>query len=377
MDKERKKFSTGKKLVFSLLALLIFMIISETATRFFFKVRGRNIEEYRLYSGEKLKQKTFYGNIYPHLAFYLKPGRDVEFTEKFPLLDKPSTIKFHINSLGFRGREISVKKLPNTYRIFCLGGSTTFGNISSPDTWPEKLEKMLKAKYPTMNFEVINGGVPAYCSSDSLITFLLRALELEPDAITIMDGINDQHFWGAENFRQDYSHGRKHLEFKNTFLDFFPGSFYNSYIYSLISYRILKHWGFSGIIQMTDIKFKYPPKMDKTPGLMTLYKNLENLIVLAKYRNIDVLLSTFPYYYDEKKTPWVKKEHYIFQSKVNNLLRNLASDQNVILVDNAAMIPKEIKYFTDSVHFTGIGTSLVAENYFNAIVKEELPEKGQ
>ena len=41
------------------------------------------------------------------------------------------------------------------------------------------------------------------------------------------------------------------------------------------------------------------------------------------------------------------------------------------------MIPQEIEYFTDSVHFTDMGTSLVAENYFDAIMRNGLPEKVQ
>src|SRR5436190_20413136 len=33
---------------------------------------------------------------------------------------------FRINSMGFRGREVSASKPPGTFRIVCLGGSTTF-----------------------------------------------------------------------------------------------------------------------------------------------------------------------------------------------------------------------------------------------------------
>jgi lysophospholipase L1-like esterase len=359
-----------KKLFFSIIVFLIFLCTAENFFRIYFHLSGRNIDNYRYFGADAIRQRTFYGNTHPHLAFHLIPGKDAVFKRKAFLIQKPLEIKFHVNSLGFRGKEITVEKPVNTYRIFCLGGSTTFGNISDPFSWPEKLEGMLKKKYPDINFEVINGGVPAYCSSDSLIIFLLRALELNPDAITIMDGINDQHFWGAINFRSDYSHGRIHLEFEKTIFDYLPYFFYKSYIYSWISQRVFAYIGYKNLIEMTDIKQK--KTFDKSKGLETLHKNIENIIVVAKHRNIDVLLSSFPFYYDRNITPQVKPHYAAFQSKINDLLRKIASDQEVILVDNAALVAKDISLFTDIFHFTEKGTSVVAQNYLNAIVENEL-----
>jgi len=348
----------------------MFLCAAEIVFRISFHFSRKNIDNYRYFGADAIRQRTFYGNIHPHLAFHLIPGKDAVFKRKSFLTQKSSEIKFHVNSLGFRGKEITIEKPLNTYRIFCLGGSTTFGNIPDPLSWPEKLEGMLKKKYPGINFEVINGGVPAYCSSDSLIIFLLRALELNPDAITIMDGINDQHFWGAVNFRSDYSHGRIHLEFEKTIFDYLPYFFYKSYIYSWISQRVYAYIGYKNLIDMTDIKYK--KTFDKSKGLETLHRNIENIIVVAKYRNIDVLLSTFPFYYDRNITPKVKPHKAALQSKVNNLLRKIASDQKVILVDNAALVEKDISLFTDNFHFTNKGTSVVARNYLNAIVENEL-----
>ncbi|PWU09970.1 MAG: hypothetical protein C5B50_26365 [Verrucomicrobia bacterium] len=69
----------------------------------------------------------------------------------------------HINSHGFRGKEILQPKA-DIYRIFAIGESTTFGMTLNPEDrpWPEVLEEMirtrLKLKRPV---EVINAGVPA------------------------------------------------------------------------------------------------------------------------------------------------------------------------------------------------------------------------
>ena len=44
-----------------------------------------------------------------------------------------SLTTININSLGFRGSDFEIIKDPNTYRIFMVGGSTTFGTGSTSD----------------------------------------------------------------------------------------------------------------------------------------------------------------------------------------------------------------------------------------------------
>src|SRR3989338_2874490 len=61
-----------------------------------------------------------------------------------------------INNLGFRGDDISGKK--KAKRIWCLGGSTTFGYYTRRP-YPEMLEDFLKEK--GSDCEVINGGMNA------------------------------------------------------------------------------------------------------------------------------------------------------------------------------------------------------------------------
>ena len=52
----------------------------------------------------------------------------------------------NINSHGFRGHDFSEKKDLGTYRIFIVGGSTTFGSGATSDdtTIPSFLQKNLK-----------------------------------------------------------------------------------------------------------------------------------------------------------------------------------------------------------------------------------------
>ena len=76
----------------------------------------------------------------------------------------------NINEHGFRGPEITQSKNENTFRIFLVGGSETYGMFSTSDESTfsgiptAKIRFDLNTDY---KIEVINAGVNAYDSFDS------------------------------------------------------------------------------------------------------------------------------------------------------------------------------------------------------------------
>lgn len=103
------------------------------------------------------------------------------------------TYNITINSLGFRSREINKVKNKGTFRIICLGDSATFGMFVNDNfTYPSQLEAMLNLRYPYLNFEVINAGVPGFSSFQERLVFKQVAEDLKPDLITLCFGVNDQ-----------------------------------------------------------------------------------------------------------------------------------------------------------------------------------------
>jgi len=97
-----------------------------------------------------------------------------------------------INSYGFRGKEISARKDKNKVRVMCLGGSTTYGvEVHDDQSWPAILEEILNAITEGDKFEVINAGVPGYLSGHSLYRLEHEMLDLTPDIVVVMDGLND------------------------------------------------------------------------------------------------------------------------------------------------------------------------------------------
>jgi lysophospholipase L1-like esterase len=97
-----------------------------------------------------------------------------------------------MNSRGFRGREFTAEKPPGVTRIVTLGSSSTFGYRSKDDeTYPFHLEEILNRQYPNKRFEVINLGIPHLKSAQILALFYAEGLQLNPDFVTIYEGIND------------------------------------------------------------------------------------------------------------------------------------------------------------------------------------------
>ncbi len=96
------------------------------------------------------------------------------------------------NKLDFFNRQIfSSNKSENTYRIFCVGGSTTFGrpydHRTSFSGW---LAKFLPAADSTRTWEVINCGGVSYASYR--VALLMEELaHYEPDLFVIYTGHNE------------------------------------------------------------------------------------------------------------------------------------------------------------------------------------------
>lgn len=97
------------------------------------------------------------------------------------------------NSLGLRDRERSVPKPAGTFRVLCIGGSTTEMGRDFDSTYPALLEKQLAGRYPGKNIEVINAGCSGAMTLDHFARMPLY-LRLEPDLVIGYLGVNDLIF---------------------------------------------------------------------------------------------------------------------------------------------------------------------------------------
>lgn len=101
-----------------------------------------------------------------------------------------------IDSLGFRGDEVTLEKPSGRFRIACLGDSTTFGvyrtetgNHFDAD-YPAALAALAHADGHAA-VEVVNAGVLGATAADGLVLLLVRLRRLAPDVLVVRFGNND------------------------------------------------------------------------------------------------------------------------------------------------------------------------------------------
>ena len=86
--------------------------------------------------------------------------------------------------------ELPAKKPKNTYRIFILGGSAAMGMPNPAFAASRFTEVMLKARFPNINFEVINTAMTAI-NSHVVHQIARECAEFEPDLFVIYMGNNE------------------------------------------------------------------------------------------------------------------------------------------------------------------------------------------
>lgn len=112
-----------------------------------------------------------------------------------------------INSLGYRGAEVSSIKADGEFRIFFSGDSFSFGSYVDNDaTLPAQLGRILGEQCPGIT--VINGGV-----GGSTITeeehMIRRAMVLRPDLVVLMFYDNDIEDLSQKPLWESLSENRK------------------------------------------------------------------------------------------------------------------------------------------------------------------------
>jgi tetratricopeptide (TPR) repeat protein len=110
--------------------------------------------------------------------FVQQPGNET-------LETSPNKIRF------FNPQQFSESKTPATYRIFCVGGSTTYGRPYNDATsfcgW---LRELLPVADPTHDWEVINAGGISYASY-RVAMVMEELIRYEPDLFIVYSGHNE------------------------------------------------------------------------------------------------------------------------------------------------------------------------------------------
>ncbi len=173
-----RALKTAAFVVYTLLAVCVVIGIAEYATRAYVSAtRGRGREQASILFDR-------------WSAFRISPNFD--------------RTGVHHNAQGFRrDQDVAVEKPANTERIFLIGGSVAYGaesvypeiakpvQVGNHETIDYYLEQRLNAARPEKHWEVINAAVSGFTLNEDLARILAVLLHYRPDAVILLDGVND------------------------------------------------------------------------------------------------------------------------------------------------------------------------------------------
>lgn len=262
-----------------------------------------------------------------------------------------------VNELGFHGKSFPREKTPNAYRIFCLGGSTTWNG------YPKYLEEELRDDFAHhgLDLTVINAGNQCWTSLESLINFITRCLPLGPDAIVVYHGVNDVAFAFGETISPDYTHLRRRFEKDDPLMwDYLPAILDHSAAF--VEFRAIfeRKVGTRGIriVVRKDVASSTPLPYH---GLAPYRENLSTLFSICRARGIDVFLCTQVFNRDAGHKFSFQNRWADAVDDANGIIRSFSEHwADVHVIDVAAALPGNNDWMTDYCHFTEDGKVTLA-----------------
>jgi lysophospholipase L1-like esterase len=285
-----------------------------------------------------------------------------------------------INSLGFRGEEISREKPPHTIRIACVGASTTFctGVTRDEAAWPHRLEEALRRRHPEVQFQVINAGVPGYTVHEGLTNLRRRVLPLQPDLVIYYEAAN-QLALDSRNLAK-----RRGLIAPDE-------AHVSPVVRTLSEYSLL----FDLVYKNAKIAFSQgrgpAGKLDSLPGDLpkSFLEQIDHMHKELKERGVPLVLSTFVVKFrrDQDRDSQVKNAdvafYYMPWMSIDTLLDGIdiydravidyAHSHGAPVVEESGSIPADAKHFVDCFHLSDEGCALLADRFVQFLDKKQGP----
>jgi len=182
--------SHKKQFVFFILLTLVFLIVVEVLVNvwlnFFYRCSFEDNEIFDKVDSET-KRKICIESL--SLEYF---DDNLNFVEGWiPVKEGFNNTLVTINE-GYRGLEFTKNKIENTFRIFAIGGSSTFGTgVLDNQTWPFFLQQKFDEKNLPTKIEVINAGWPGRWSFKETELIKTKWVDYEPNLFVVYDGGND------------------------------------------------------------------------------------------------------------------------------------------------------------------------------------------
>ena len=273
--------------------------------------------------------------------------------------------KIDINRLGFRGPELETPKPPGTFRVWCVGGSTTFDIFASSNetTWPARLEQRLREMTGTGRIEVINAGIPGENLEGSLEDFVRFHPTVGPDVLVVYHGPNDLQKGLEAVFGQP------------------PPPEAPPLLPDVALVRLL-----SRDVAPRALIGRLHRQVNEDV-LDFLRREFTRLIDAALTRNVRVVMATHAFRARDGVRGEMAEDEvreaaglYLMAPEqviagfraMNGLITDLARERGLPLADVRAAVPPDDRYWGDFMHFTDDGSRLAAQTIAETFAREGL-----
>lgn len=249
-------------------------------------------------------------------------------------------------------------KPDDVVRIACLGGSTTM------QTHPLYMKEYLELDFDDVKYEVMDFGCNSWTSQESLINYLLRVQDFDPDYMILHHGINDMRPRVYPKYYPDYSHFRSSWSDQTGSIIRYGASF--SFTVNSILY-------FKGItpfdIQNYVCQILPASQYVESPAIETMRsfkRNIDTISTLATTNNTTVILAPISY----QPELLSKSEINMVEQHINYLLE-YAKNENIISIDTRWIFQNNTDVFIDPVHLNREGIQ-INTILFSTIIRDHL-----
>lgn len=283
------------------------------------------------------------------------------------------------------GELYPLKKEVNAFRIVVFGGSSTKNFIEGVH-YPLLLEQALQERYPQKKIEAINVAEDGYATPHSLIFFELNALSWDPDLVILSHNINDLQAAYFPHFTVDYAHKYSDQFFlpdyraRFTPLNVF---FHRFHFYWMLKDRLALAFNNKQLAEYRRISYGTEPPLVSQE---VFRRNLETFLTIAKANYIDVILATQAlepseeYWdrairhksYNDRVIYPLHEEFVSHHGVFNDIIKEIARDRGIYLVDNAVSLASDRQFFVDYVHYAKKGVEKLADNFAQFIIANNL-----
>lgn len=347
------------------IAVLLFFVL-ECGCRVALRVKTGSWPETRVEAYTKFVEKI--GKAFrPHplLVVAARPDATLEAAGK----------TVHFNARGQRAtnvRDLPMPKPAGVFRIVCEGGSTTL-DILSPDdasTWPARLGALLAPRA-----DVANAGFTGWTSLESLVSLAIRDVDLAPDLVVVLSGVNDLQPAGHDPFTPDYSLGHLELLPRVTGVAPVPVRLVSrSVLLEFALGRLRPQGGGSGEGFTPSYEWKGGPKRDDIPdAAVAVYeRNLRSTAAVARAHGAATLFVAQSVRLRKGReaedgawiaawTPGLTTKGYLAGlARYNAVAKKLSDEGAALFFDPEAGGAFPDAAFADPVHFSPEGSDLFA-----------------